>query len=188
MNNILDLYEKDLSNKMDNIVISFKKKINKFRTNRIDIGIISNLKINYYGKNCLLSNISRILVENNSTLRISLFDKNKNIIKSVERKILSENIDLYPIIENNDLLIRVPPLTEEKKIKIIKLLKSELELGKIYIRNIRKIFKSKIKKNLKNKKLSIEEEKYFFKKLQKITDFNIKIINNIFLNKKKEII
>ncbi len=176
--------ESNVINRMLKCIISFKKKINKYRVNNVNEKIISDLLINYYGKKIFLSKISKISVENNLTLRITLFDNNiRNIVK---KNISLSKLDLNVFDDKNDILVRFSPITEEKRKKIIKLLDNEVELSKISIRNVRREYKNKFRLMLKNKKISINEEQNLSNKLQKIIDIYIKKINLIWLNKKNK--
>ncbi len=174
-----------LINKMDKCLNSFKLNIKKFNLSSLDLNIIGNIFINYFGKKILLNKLSNISMEKNF-FKISLFDKNiKNIVK---KSILNLNLDVSIFEKNNDILVRIPILTEEKRYKIIKLLKNETELSKIFIRNIRHEFKKKIRILFVEKKISKDENKIFNKKLQNITNLYIKKIESLFLNKKENLI
>ncbi len=174
-----------LINKMDKCLNSFKLNIKKFNLNSLDLNIIGNIFIDYFGKKVLLNKLSNIFMERNF-FKISLFDKNiKNIVK---KSILNLNLDVSIFEKNNDILIRIPILTEEKRYKFVKLLKNETELVKICIRNIRHEFKKKIRILFINKEISKDENKIFNKKIQNITNLYIKNIEFLFLNKKKYLI
>ncbi len=172
----------NIDNKMNEILDIYKNNINNLNLNFLDKNIISKILIDCYGKKFFLYKLSRIFLENNYTIRISLFDK--NIKKIVKKSIYMYNLDLNINEDNDDIIIYIPPITEEKKINIIKLLKKETELYKIMIRNVRKKFKNKIK--LCN--ISKDEKNIFNKILQKLTDLYINKINILYLDKEKKII
>ncbi len=182
--NILENIDKDyIKKKMKLCLINFKKNISKFNINFLDTNIISNLLINYYNKKVFLYKLSNIFIEKKNCFRICLFDKSiKNIVK---RSILSLNLDLNINEDDNDILIYIPPLTEEKRFYYIKLLKKEFELSKISIRNVRKYFKIKFKSLIKNNKDKINE---FNSLLQEITNLYIKKLNILFKNKKSDML
>ncbi len=174
----------DIKKEMYKCVNNFKDNINYY-TGNINIKVISRLLINYYGNKVFLYKLSRIVLENFNSLRISLFDS--SIKNNVKKSIFLSKLDLNVIDSGKDLIVSIPLLTEDKKKKIIKLLKNEVELSKILIRNIRRKFKNKLKIFLKKKYISEDEEKIINIKLQKNTDFYIKEIDNIFINKKSKL-
>ncbi len=178
--------ENEIKNEMEKCILNFKEKIKIFRTNFIDIDIISNLLVHCYGKYISLMNLSRIILDNNHTIRISLFDKNiKNIVK---KSILLSKLNLNPVDCNDDIIIYFPPLNEEKRKDIVKKLKCELEKIKISIRNVRKIFNIENKCLLKKKLINKDVEKKNYKNIQDITDFYIKKADLTFISKKKQIL
>ncbi len=171
-----------IKNKMWECVLSCQKNINRFNIHNMNLKIISSLYIDYYGKKTSLSKLSRLIVESSNSIRIILFDY--SIKNNVKKCIFLSKLDVNVVEDKNDLIIILPFLTEERKKKNLKLLKSEIELSKICIRNIRRKFKNKFKLMLKNKVISENENINFNLNLQKMTNFYIKKLDIIFLNKK----
>ncbi len=178
--------ENDIKKKMLECIVSCQNNINKYNVNSLNISLISNLSINYYGNKVFLHKLSRITVENFNSIRISLFDK--KIKNDVKKCIFLLKLDLNVMEDKNDLIIYLPSLTQERKKKNLKLLKGEIELFKICIRNVRRDFKKKSRLMLKNKIISENENLNINIKLQKITCIYIEKLNDIFLSKKKELI
>ncbi len=184
MNKFNGFNKLNIEDKFKECLFNYINKISKFNINFLDTKIISDLLINYYGESIPLSKLSKICIDN-TIIKISLFDKNiKNIVK---KKIFLLNLNLNINDDKDDILIYIPPLTQEKRFFFVKLLNKEKELAKISIRNIRMNFKNKIKLIYK-KEFSIDEEKNILNKLQKYTDFYINKINLIFIEKKKKIL
>ncbi len=177
--------EIDIKKKMDKCIFSCEKNINKYSINNINTKIISDLLIDYYGNKIALYKLSKIIVENYNSLRVSLFD---NSIKNVVKKcICLSKLDLNVVNDKNDLIVYLPLLTEERKIKILKLLKNEIELSKISVRNVRREFKNRFRLFFKKKIISKDEEIIISNKLQKITEFYIKKLEVIFISKKNRL-
>ncbi len=174
--------ENDVKKKMDKCISSCQTNIVKYNINHVNTKLISDLSIDYYGNKISLYKISRIIIESSNSLRISLFDN--SIKKSVKKCIYLSKLDLNIIDDKNDLIVYLPLLTKDRKIKILKLLKNEIELSKISIRSVRREFKNKFKLLLKNKVISKDEEIYINSKLQKITELYIKKLEVILTNKK----
>ncbi|WP_340147494.1 ribosome recycling factor [Buchnera aphidicola] len=176
---------KKYKHKMKYCVNLFLKSILKIRTGRISPNILNEIYIDYYGVKTLISKISNILVKDSNTLKINAFDNSLN--KLIEKSIIKSNLGLNPIIINNSIIVPIPSLTQERRQELLKLTKQESEKYKILIRNLRRDVNNLIKKKLKNKIISENEEKLFQKKNQNFTDFYIDEINNNFLKKEKEI-
>ncbi len=179
-----NIYDNFVSKEMFKYIDDFKKKINKFSVNKFNIKLISDLNIFCYGRNIKLINLCKINLKDN-ILIISLFDK--NIVNLVEKSILLTKLDFNFSRKGNDIILNIPPLTNDRRNNILKLLKKELEFYKIFIRNKRKDFKKKILYFLKNKELSLNEKFFYDKKIQYDTDKCINELNNLYLLKKKEI-
>ncbi len=176
-----DFDEKKIEFEMDKCVKSFKKNLSKYSLSFNNINIISNLCIDYHGYNTKLSKLSSICFEDNC-FKISLFDKD---IKNKVRKVIeTSGLNLTTNVNNNNIIVNLPPITEQYKIKVLDLLKKDLEFFKISIRVKRKIFKNSIKFLLKKKKFSEDKSLLLNNKLQFITNKYIKILDNLFINKK----
>ncbi|WP_168895120.1 ribosome recycling factor [Enterobacteriaceae endosymbiont of Donacia tomentosa] len=166
---------------MKKILDLFIKKVNITLNNRISPHLLNNLTVKLYNKLIPINQLSSIVVDNYSTLKITPFDI--SIIKNIEKSIIFANLDLTTKIVNKDIFVMIPPMTESRKIKITKNLKGELELNRIAIRNIRKKKKNKLKILLKNKNISENQEKELQKQIQKKTSFYINKITNFFKKK-----
>ncbi len=180
-----DLNEDDINHEMNKCIISFKKKISKYNLNYNNINIISNLFVDYHGYKTKLSKLSSILLKNNS-FKISLFDKN---IKNQVRKVIeTSGLNFTTNVSKNDIIVNLPIITEQHKMKILDLLKKDLQFFKISIRNKRKFFKNNIKILLNNKVFNKDQSLLLNNKLQFITNKYIKILDDLFINKKNNIL
>ncbi len=178
--------DSDIKKKMDECVSSFKKKISNYNVNKININIFSDLIINYFGENINLGKLSNIVIINNNLIKISLFDK--NIKNNVRKVIETSNLNVSTNIDNNNILINLPPITENYRKNIFNKLKYDFEKYKVNIRNIRKFFNIKNKNLWLNKYINEDQFKLFNKKIQIFTNNYINLINIIFNNKKKIIL
>ncbi len=184
------LYKKEINEdyidfEMNKCIISFKKNLSKYNLDFNNINIISNLYIDYYGYSTKLYKLSSICIKNNC-FKISLFDK--NIKNKVRRAIETSDLNLTTNIDKNDIIVNLPIVTEQYKIKILNLLKKDLEFFKISIRNKRKFFKNNIKILLNNKIFSKDESLILNNKLQFITNKYIKMLDVLFIDKKNNIL
>ncbi|WP_343188829.1 ribosome recycling factor [Buchnera aphidicola (Neophyllaphis varicolor)] len=172
--------------KMQKCIKVFKTNLNKINTGRASTLLIENLMVDYYNVMTPLKQISNITVENANLLKITVFDN--SIVKSIEKSILSSELNLNPISKtNNCILVPIPLLTEDRRINLIKIIQRYAEKTRICIRNIRKISKDKIKLLLKNKEISLDQDRYAENKIQTLTDDYISETEIILSKKKLEI-
>ena len=142
--------------------------------------------IEAYGKKMPINQLATITIPEPRSISIQVWDKsNVTIIDSAIKK---SNLGVNPQIDGQILRIHIPQLTEERRVELVKSLKTLGEKGKISIRNIRRESNDNIKKILKEKKISEDESKNFEKEIQKITDQSIEKLDKILSEKEKEIL
>lgn len=171
---------------MKKCLFVFKENINKIRTERISTNILNGIKIKYYDTLTSIKQLANITLKDFSTLKIDLFDS--SLLKLIEKEIISSNIGIYPTIIGNSILAKAPPLSEERRKSLIKIIKKESEKVKIIIRNIRRDANDKIKSLVKNKTISSDYERTIQKRIQELTDNYIEKIKKISLKKEMDLI
>ena len=177
--------EKNYSSKMDKSINSLKKDISTLRTGRANINMLDTLKVDVYGQLMPINQLSTVSVPEARLISIQVWDKgNINLIESAIQK---SELGINPQTDGQMIRLRIPDLTEERRKELIKVLKNMGEKGKIAIRNIRREANEEIKKKLKEKSISEDDNKNFEKNIQKITDQNIENIDKILSEKEKEI-
>ncbi len=177
---------KDIDTKMSNCILNFDKEISKFNIKNINFDLIYNLYINYHGINTKLNKLININFNTNNSFRIVLFDK--SIRNKVRNVIDNLNLNLTSNLDNNDIIINLPYITEEYRFKMFNLLKKELEKFKILIRNIRQLFRNKFKDLLKKKIINIDDNNFLNNNLNNITLKYNKLLEKKFFNKKDNIL
>ena len=178
--------EKNYLSKMDKSIQSLKKDISTLRTGRANIKMLDTIKVDVYGQLMPIDQLATISVPEARLISIQVWDKaNINLIDSAIQK---SELGINPQIDGQIIRLRVPDLTEERRKDLIKVLKNMSEKGKVTIRNIRREANEMLKKILKEKKISEDENKNFEKNIQKITDNNIENIDKISSEKEKEIL
>ncbi|WP_422667170.1 ribosome recycling factor [Buchnera aphidicola] len=173
------------SKKMEVCVKNFQIHINQIRTGRASPDLLNNIYIDYFGVRTPLRQISNIVVEDFHTLKINVFDE--SITNLIKKSILNSKLDLNPISYGKDIRIPLPSLTEDRRKDLIKLVRSEAENSRILIRNIRRDTNDKVKHFLKNKIISLDQERNMQNNIQSLTDKFIKIIDNILCKKEQEL-
>ena len=182
----LEFNEKNYSSKMDKSIQSLKKDITSLRTGRANAKMLDTIKIEVYGQPMPIDQLATVSVPEARLISIQVWDKaNTSIIESAIQK---SELGINPQIDGQIVRLRIPNLTEERRKELIKVLKNMGEKGKVSVRNIRREANEDLKKKLKDKIISEDENKIFEKNIQKLTDSNIENIDKILSNKEKEIL
>jgi len=177
--------EKNYSSKMDKSIISLKKDIATLRTGRANTNMLDMIKVDVYGQLMPIEQLGTVSVPEARLISIQVWDKaNTTLIESAIQK---SELGINPQIDGQIIRLRIPDLTEERRKDLIKVLKGMGEKGKIAIRNIRREANEDLKKKLKEKIISEDDNKNFEKSIQKITDESIEGIEKILTEKEKEI-
>ena len=177
--------ESNYSSKMDKSIQSLKKDISTLRTGRANINMLDMIKVDVYGQLMPIDQLATISVPEARLISIQVWDKaNISLIDSAVQK---SELGINPQIDGQIIRLRIPDLTEERRKDLIKILKNMGEKGKVAIRNIRREANEDLKKKLKDKTITEDDNKSFEKNIQKLTDSNIENIENILAIKEKEI-
>ena len=178
--------EKNYSSKMEKSINSFKKEISTLRTGRANVNMLDTIKVDVYGQLMPIEQLGTVSVPEARLISIQVWDKsNINLIESAIQK---SELGINPQIDGQIIRLRIPDLTEDRRKDLIKILKNMGEKSKVSIRNIRREANEDLKKKLKDKKISEDQNKLFEKNIQKLTDSNIENIEKILTTKEKEII
>ena len=178
-----DFNEQNYSSKMDKSIQSFKKEISSLRTGRANINMLDIIKIDVYGQLMPIDQLATVSVPEARLISIQVWDKTN--IALIESAIQKSELGINPQIDGQIIRLRIPDLTEDRRKDLIKILKNMGEKAKVAIRNIRREANEDLKKKLKDKSLSEDENKSFEKNIQNLTDKNIKNIENISIEKEK---
>ena len=173
------------SSKMDKSIQSFKKDISTLRTGRANINMLDTTKVDVYGQLMPIDQLATVSVPEARLISIQVWDK-ANIVL-IESAIQKSELGINPQLDGQIIRLRIPDLTEERRKDLIKVLKNMSEKAKIATRNIRREANEELKKKLKVKTISEDDNKKFEKNIQKITDLNIEKIEKISTDKEKEI-
>ena len=177
--------ESNYSSKMSKSIQSLKKDISTLRTGRANTNMLDTIKVDVYGQLMPIDQLATVSVPEARLISIQVWDKaNVNIIESSIQK---SELGINPQIDGQIIRLRIPDLTEERRKELIKVLKNMGEKGKIAVRNIRREANEELKKKLKDKVISEDQNKNFEKNIQKITDNSIDNIDKILIDKEKEI-
>ena len=152
------------------------------RAGKANPNMLSTVKVEYYGALTPLNQISNINTPDAQTISIQPWEKDK--LQDIEKAILSSNLGFNPMNNGESILINIPPLTEERRIELVKVAKSEVEKAKVSIRNSRKEANNEIRKS----DFSDDLKNNYEQDIQELTDNFINKIDNILSLKEKEIL
>tara|TARA_Y200000002_G_scaffold170467_1_gene140675 strand:+ start:265 stop:822 length:558 start_codon:yes stop_codon:yes gene_type:complete len=182
---MLDNIRKETEQKMIKSVESLKTNLAKIRTGRAHPSILDGIKVDYYGNETPLSQVSSIKAEDARTLLLVVWEK--DMVSKVEKAIVNSDLGLNPAVAGTNLRIPMPPLTEERRMDFIKLVKNEAEQTRVAIRNIRRDANTKAKELVKNKEISEDDEKNNNDYIQKLTDQHIRNVDDILKDKETDL-
>ena len=177
--------EKSHSQKMDKAIEVFSKELSSLRTGRANASMLDLIKVDVYGQQMPINQIGTITTPEPRTINIQVWDQNN--VALVDAAIKKSELGLNPQIDGQLLRLPVPELNEERRTELKKLIKSMGEKCKISIRNIRRDANEELKRLLKSKEISEDEEKSFEKSVQNITDKHIVLVDEKVSSKEKEI-
>ena len=178
--------EKNYSSKMDKSIQSLKKDLSTLRTGRANPNMLDTIKIDVYGQLMPIEQLGTVSIPEARLISIQVWDKAN--ITLIDSAIQKSELGINPQIDGQIIRLRIPDLTEERRKDLIKILKNMGEKGKISIRNIRREANEELKKKLKDKIITEDENKTFEKNIQKLTDVNIELIDKTLSDKEKEIL
>ena len=177
--------ENNYSSKMDKSTQSLKKDISTLRTGRANANMLDTIKVDVYGQLMPIEQLATVSVPEARLISVQVWDKANTAL--IDSSIQKSELGINPQVDGQIIRLRIPDLTEERRKDLIKVLKNMGEKGKVSIRNIRRDANEDLKKKLKEKIISEDDNENFEKNIQKLTDTNIENIDKILIDKEKEI-
>ena len=182
---MLEDIKKDTRERMAKCVQTFQGDLRKLRTGRAHPSLVEHLKVDYYGSEVPLQQVASIAVEDGRTLVVSPWEK--TVVQAVEKAIFKSDLGLTPMTAGMVIRIPMPPLTEERRRDITKVLRQDAEGARVAVRNVRRDVMSDVKEMLKEKLVSQDEERKAEGDIQKLTDKHIAEIEQLLAAKEKEV-
>lgn len=178
-------FKKKANEKMNQAVEIFKKDLATFRTGRASLGILDNIKVEYYGSMVPLNQVATLGIPEPRMITIQPWEQ--RMLSEIERAILKSDLGLNPVNDGKMIKIIIPPLTEERRKQLVKVVRKRAEEARVAVRNIRRDIIEEIKKAEKEKKLSEDDSKRLQEEIQKITNSFIEKVDQALQQKEKEI-
>ena len=178
--------KKTTEQKMNKSIETLKADLAKVRTGRAHAGILDHVKVDYYGNPTQLSQVANITLIDARTIGVQPWEK--KMIGAIEKAIRESDLGLNPATQGEVIRVPTPPLTEELRKEMVKLVKTEAEDAKIAVRNIRRDANEGLKKLLKDKAISEDDERRAQDDVQKLTDRFVSEIDRLVAEKEKEVL
>lgn len=182
---MIDDIQKDADTRMGKSVESLVHDLAKLRTGRAHPSLLDHLTVSYYGSDVPLSQVSNVNVEDARTLTITPWEQ--NMVAPVEKAIMNSDLGLNPNSAGNVIRVPMPPLTEERRKDMIRIVRQEAENARVAVRNIRRDANHHLKDLVKEKLASEDDERRAEEQVQKLTDQHIKEIDELLEKKEADL-
>ncbi|MES9870903.1 MAG: ribosome recycling factor [Sedimenticola sp.] len=180
---MIDDIKKDASDRMGKSVDALNNELAKVRTGRAHPSLLDHITVSYYGNDTPLNQVANISVDDARTLAVTPWEK--TMVAAVEKAIMSSDLGLNPNTAGTVIRVPLPPLTEERRKDLIRVVRQEAEQARVAVRNIRRDANQDLKSLVKEKLISEDDERRGQEIIQKLTDQHVKDVDEL-LSKKEE--
>jgi len=177
--------KKDAAQRMAKSVEALKEEFKRLRTGRAHTGLLEHVTVDYYGSEVPVSQAATVAVEDARTLTVAPWDK--QMVAVIEKAILTSDLGLTPVSAGTVIRVPLPPMTEERRRDLVKVVRHEAEAGRVAIRNIRRDALGNVKELLKEKLITEDEDHRAHDEIQKLTDRHIAEMDALLGEKESEI-
>ena len=177
--------QQDARNRMSKSIESFKAELSKIRTGRAHPSLLNHITVDYYGSEVPLGQAANITVEDARTLAVTAWDK--SMVAVIEKAIMTSDLGLNPSTAGTIIRVPMPPLTEERRKELVKVVRELAENARVAVRNIRRDANSDLKTLAKDKDISEDDEHRGQDLVQKVTDQSTDEIESLLQTKEKEL-
>jgi ribosome recycling factor len=177
---------KNTEQKMKKSVESFKLDLSKVRTGRAHTGLLDHVMVDYYGTPTPINQVAKVVLVDGRTIGVTPFEK--KLAQAIEKAIRESDLGLNPATTGDTIRIPMPPLTEERRKELIKVVRHEAENARVAIRNLRRDANHTLKEALKNKEASENDERRAQDEVQKLTDRHIAEVDKLLQQKEAELL
>lgn len=177
--------KKDAEHRMQKSIESLKEELRRLRTGRAHAGLLESVQVEYYGSNVPIKQTANITVEDARTIVVTPWEK--NMVGPVEKAIINSGLGLTPVTAGTVIRVPLPPMTEERRRELVKVVRHSAEAGRVSVRNVRRDVLSDMKDALKEKLITEDEERRAQEEIQKLTDRYVAQIDALLKDKEAEI-
>ena len=182
---MIDDIKKDAAERMDKTIKALHDNLSKIRTGRAHPSLLDHLTVSYYGTEVPLKQVANISVEDARTLVVQPYEQ--SMVKPVAKAIMESDLGLNPNTAGTVIRVPMPPLTEERRRDLTRVVRQEGEQAKVAIRNIRRDANQELKELVKEKLITEDDERRGQEVIQKLTDQHIKEIDEMLEAKEKDL-
>ncbi len=182
---MIEEIKKDAGSRMGKSIEAMKQALSKIRTGRAHASLLDHIKVDYYGSEVPLTQAANISVEDSRTLMVSPWEK--AMVQAIEKAIMKSDLGLNPNTAGTSIRIPMPPLTEERRKDMVRIVRAEAEATRVAIRNIRRDANSDFKELLKEKEISEDEERHAGDDIQKLTNRFVDEVDKLLAGKESEL-
>jgi ribosome recycling factor len=183
---MLQEIRKDAAERMVKSVEALRGELKKLRTGRAHTSLLDHITVEYYGSQVPLSQVANVGVEDSRTLTITPWDR--QMVQVVEKAILTSDLGLNPTTAGTVIRVPLPPLTEERRRDMTRVVRHEGENAKVAIRNIRRDALHQVKELLKEKQITEDEDRRAHDEVQQLTDKHIGLVDKVVEEKEQELL
>jgi ribosome recycling factor len=177
--------KKDAVERMQKCVVSLKNELKKLRTGRAHPSLLEHIRVDYYGSETPLNQVANVAIEDARTLTVTPWDK--TMVHPIEKAIMKSDLGLMPNTAGTVIRVPMPPLTEERRRDLTKVVRHEAENARVAVRNVRRDVMTDLKDLLKEKLVSQDDDRRAQEEVQKLTDKHVAEIDQILAEKEKEL-
>jgi ribosome recycling factor len=177
--------KKDADHRMQQSVESLKGEFRRLRTGRANVGLLEHIVVEYYGSEVPINQVASVTVEDSRTLAVSPWEK--PMVSVVEKAIMNSDLGLTPMTAGTVIRVPLPPMTEERRTDLVRVVRNEAEQGRIAIRNVRRDALNTIKDMLKEKLVTEDDDRRAHDDIQKLTDRYVAQVDDLLKEKEAEI-
>ena len=177
--------KKGTEQKMHKSIEAFKADLSRVRTGRAHTGLLDHVQVDYYGAPTPINQVAKVTLLDARTIGVSPFEK--KMVSAVERAIRDSDLGLNPATMGDTIRVPMPPLTEERRKELIKVVRHEAENARVAVRNLRRDAMHSLKEALKKKEISENDERRALDDVQKLTDKHVAEIDNLLQQKETEL-
>ncbi|HEX9876533.1 MAG TPA: ribosome recycling factor [Gammaproteobacteria bacterium] len=177
--------KKDAAQRMAKSVEALKEEFKRLRTGRAHTGLLEHIVVDYYGSEVPINQAANVTVEDARTLAVSPWDK--KMVAVIEKAILTSDLGLTPVSAGTVIRVPLPPMTEERRKELVRVVRGEAEAGRVAVRNIRRDALSNIKDLVKERLVTEDEERHAHDEIQQLTDRYVAEMDELLKEKEAEI-
>ncbi len=177
--------KKDAESRMKKSVEALQGDFVKIRTGRAHASLLDHLTVEYYGSEVPLNQVANVVASDARTLLVTPYEK--PMVAKVEKVILNSDLGLNPATAGNAIRVPMPPLTEERRKDLVRVVRGEAEQARVAVRNIRRDANNDLKALLKEKEISEDDQRRAEEQIQKITDRYVAEVDALLEKKEKEL-